>query len=196
MILTINDFLLDPIAERNAALNATYEKVERNGIGYRGIARTEDHPSLFKISILLKSVVSAESIVMWRRYLGEEENETYIHTDIDIADYTGILFLTSKSECSGGTAFWTHKKTGWTRHPTKEELEDHDLEDKTETWKRLYDEGFNEEEWEMNYFCPMQFNTLILFPSGLFHSRFPKKSFGTELGNCRMIKVFFVKCLN
>jgi len=196
VILTVHNFLLDPEAERSAALKARYKKVKRNGVGYRGICRTKDDPSLFKISILLKKTVDRESVVMWRRYKENEESETYIHTDSDIADYTGILYLTKPSECQGGTAFWTHKETNWAFHPTKKELADHGLDDNAETFHRLYLEGFKDEAWKMNYYCPMEFNKLILFPSGMFHSRFPKKSFGTELGNCRLIKVFFVRCLN
>ena len=192
----IENFLENPAEERARALEATYQTVEHNGLNYRGIAETEDDASCRKIKrVLFGDENAAGSFrVIWRRYLENEENETYIHNDCLIANFTAILFLNPPGQAKGGIAFWKYRPFQWHQQPTPSEIAERGLQDTPELWERVYQDGFDEAKWEMTDYVPMAFNRLVLFHSPRFHSRYPKQAFGTELGNSRLIKVFFFKC--
>lgn len=188
----IENFMEDPIAEREKALASTYKTVEHNGLNYRGISLQEDKESYEKI----QKVFGFEKVTFecfYRRYMAGEENETYIHNDSNISTITGVLFLNEPSQCRGGTAFWKHKLYGWDCQPTKEEIEAKGLRDTKELWDKVYQDGFEEFKWQMTDYVPLAFNRLILFGGKRFHSRYPKEAFGTEIGNARLVKVFFMQ---
>lgn len=188
----IDNFFEDPAKEREQALEATYQTIEHNTLKYRGISFVEDAAAVSKIEKLTGSKLEAR--VMYRRYLENEENETYIHSDVDIGTYTAIAFLNPPEQCFGGTAFWRHRQHKWIGQPkTPEEILEGHGEDTLEFWAKIYRDGFDESKWIMRRCVPMRYNRLIIFPSHWFHSRYPKKAFGTEIGNSRLIKVFFCK---
>lgn len=184
------NWLKDPKAEREKALKALYKTVEHNGLNYRGIAETEDQEQFESFKKLL-GFEDGKFTCFWRRYLQDEENETFIHSDVEIGTYTGILFLNEPEQCYGGTAFWKYKQYGWSQHPTQRDLDFLGLKDKPELWKRLLDDGHDQDYWEMIDYAPMAFNRLIVFPSVEFHSRWPKRSFGSSVTDGRLVKVFF-----
>src|SRR5574337_225264 len=113
LVRIIDNFLLDPIGERERALAATYETIEHRELTYRGISLTDDEDSRAKIANLLGFSGEGEWEVFWRRYLQDEKNETYIHNDVLIGSFTAILFLNLPEQCKGGTAFWMHKLYKW-----------------------------------------------------------------------------------
>lgn len=182
--------------ERERALSAVYKTETHNGLTYRGISETEDDKQFESIRKIL-GFEKGNFTCIWRRYLEDEENETYIHSDAEIGTFTGILFLNPPEQCYGGTAFWKYKQYGWEKHPGKEELEALGLKDEPELWQRILKDGFDEFHWDMIEYVPMEFNRLILFHSPSFHSRWPKKAFGKDLKDGRLVKVFFfTPCLN
>lgn len=187
----IDDFLKDPYGERERALAASYDTITHRDITYRGISLTKDPESEARIAQFL-GFKDGQWEVFWRRYLENEENETYIHNDVLIGQYTGILFLSKPEDCKGGLAFWKHKLYGWAAHPPMQEVAARGLKDTQELWDSVFQDGFDESKWEMIDYVPMYFNRLVLFWSPRFHSRYPKKAFGTEIGNARLIKTFFV----
>lgn len=190
MIHVVENFLKDPISERDRALAATYSPICHNGLNYQGIAMTTDEASENKLRLLCGTNGGVFE-TFWRRYLADEESETFIHNDIEIGHHSAILFLNSPEQCKGGVAFWRHKLYGWHRQPTAQELEVRGLEDTKEFWQSLYQDGFHEKKWEMVEYVPMAFNRLVLFDSNLFHSRYPKRAFGTDIHSARLIKTFF-----
>lgn len=192
-VLVIDDFLKDPSAERRRALKARYSNVEHNGISYRGIAKTVDLENQKRIDGLIGFGDSKDVTCFYRRYLESEESETYIHSDVQIGHFTAILYLSDPKDCRGGIAFWRHRKYGWELQPTVQELARHQLKDTPELWAQVYEEGFDESKWEMFDYVPIEFNRLVVFYSPRFHSRYPKKSFGTELKDSRLIKTWFLK---
>jgi hypothetical protein len=192
-VLAIDNFFDDPNQERADALSASYQLVDHNGLKYPGIAETEDPKSVEKICAALGVEKFREVKSMYRRYLADDEQGTYIHSDVEIADFTVIAFLTAPEDCSGGLAFWTHRMTGWANHPTTEQIAKANLKDSPKLWDRMHSDGVEEEFWEMNDYFPMQFNRALCFWAPRYHSRYPKNQIATELGKSRLIKVFFCK---
>lgn len=190
--LVIDNFVENPLLEREKALQQKYEPITHNGINYRGICLTQDDDSVSKISELVQQKFSSTT-VMYRRYLEQEVNETYIHSDSQIAHVTAILYLSEPAQCYGGTAFWRHKGYNFETTPTHDDLIKAGLKDEPETFKKLYDDGFQENLWSCLGLVPMKFNRLLIFNSARYHSRYPMKSFGDSLANSRLIKVFFCK---
>lgn len=193
LVHIIDNFLLDPISERERALAAEYKTIDHHGLDYRGISFTDDSWQRERIAQILGISAEGEWEVFWRRYLEAEKNETYIHNDCRIGTFTGILFLNSPEQCKWGTAFWMHKLYRWMRQPTIEEINALGLDDTPELWDRVYQDGFHENKWTMLDYAPMAFNRLILFDSTLYHSRYPQTSFGSDINSARLIKVFFFK---
>lgn len=194
VIWIFDDFLKCPEKEREKALGRQYETISHNGLNYRGIVFDEDVRTLRRISDLIYFPVNeSKCTIFFRRYLENEENETYIHSDVLIGGYTAILFLNTPEQCQGGTAFWRHKHYGWDHHPPGELLKRDGLRDEPKLWSEIYEDGFDESKWDQVRMVPMKFNRLIVFWSPLYHSRFPKTAFGSELSSSRLIKVFFLK---
>ena len=90
---------------------------------------------------------------------------TYIHADLDMGEWAGVLYLNTPEQRYGGTAFWRHKATGWDRLPDGPVPE--------ETLKMLTEDGMDESKWEMESKIGMQFNRFITYPTRMFHSRHP-----------------------
>lgn len=192
-IFAIQDgFFDDPVAERTRAIASEFKTVEHNGITYRGIALTEDKEHGERIEELLGKKLEGPRTVYWRRNLADETNETYIHSDSQIGAFTAVACLTPRELCRGGTAFWRHKKHGWISQPSKDEMKAAGLPDTPEFWKEIYQDGFDESKWELLDVAELKWNRLVVFPSTLFHSRYPKESFGSSPGDGRLIKVFFL----
>lgn len=193
--IAIDNFLADPMKERERALAARYQEVSHNGVRYRGIARTED----LEVQARLDEIIAgpgaraSESTCFWRRYLAGEASETFIHSDVQIGHFTAILYLSLPEHCKGGLAFWRHRTYGWHAHPDPKSLAVQGLRDNEALWKSVHEDGFDEFKWELWEYAPIYFNRLVIFSSPSFHSRYPRQAFGTELGNSRLIKTWFLK---
>lgn len=192
-IYAIQDgFFDDPVGERAQALSAEYKTVEHNGVNYRNIALVKDEAHKARIEEILGHPMRGESTVYYRTNLAGEDNETYIHSDVQIGAFTAVACLTPRELCRGGTAFWRHKKYGWVGQPTADEMKAQGLPDTPEFWKEMYNDGFDESKWELLDVAEHKWNRLVIFPSTRFHSRYPKESFGTSAEDGRLIKVFFL----
>lgn len=192
LIYVADDFLRDPVAERKEALASSYQSVSHGGLTYRGICQTTDDYSIGKIEAIFKTTLKDVQIV-FRRYLVSDKNETYIHNDASVSDFTGILFLNTPEQCRGGTAFWQHKEYGFYYHQSKYELSKTGITDTKELWEGINDDGLYEAKWVLLKVVPMKFNRLVLFWSPLYHSRYPKITFGDTVTDARLIKVFFMR---
>lgn len=195
-LLVIDNFLSDPMKERERALQADYRPVDHNGIDYRGISVTSDPENQKRLDELVtgkENMRAQEVTCFYRRYLESEESETWIHSDVQIGHFTAVLFLSLPEHCKGGIAFWRHKLYGWNAHPDPAALGAQGLRDSKELWKSVHADGFDQFKWELEDYVPMFFNRLVLFYSPRFHSRFPKRAFGTDIQNARLIKTWFLK---
>lgn len=188
--VVVDNWFADPMAERKAALAATYHDIEHRGLNYRGISPVEDAKSFQRIEEAVGHKLPKRECI-YRRYLPEYKNETHIHNDCLIATFTGIVFLTPPEHCKGGLAMWKHKALGWEAQPDQETLRRLGLVGADEYFKQVYQDGFDEKRWEMTDYVPMAFNRMVIFWGPRFHSRYPKDPPGTNMDDCRLIKVFF-----
>ncbi len=190
-VVVIDDFLKDPSAEREKALKANYKKsTVHRGQNYPGIAIEDDAESEDKIRSLMK-VEGGAFTTFYRTYPPTEPQGTFIHNDVLIGQFSGILFLNDPKDCKGGVAFWKHKLYGWELVPRVEELAPMGLRDTPELWRSVLGDGLDEFKWQMVDYVPMEFNRLILFLSPRFHSRYPFALPGHRPENWRLIKTFF-----
>jgi hypothetical protein len=193
IVEVIENYLPDPDKERAAAIAAIYKPEEHNGLNYRGISKVEDPENYERIKkILGLGEQENESwTCFWRLYLANEESETFIHSDCQIGTCTSMVFLNTPEQCKGGVAFWRHKLYGWDKQPSTQQVEALGLQDTKEFWESVWQDGFDERKWEMIDYVPMDYNRMVMFDSNRFHSRYPKKAFGKDINDGRLVKVFF-----
>jgi len=188
MIKVVENWFEDPKKERETALSSQYKDIDHNGLMYRGICKQTDDQGFQKIEEATGQKIPKREC-MYRRYLPEYKNETFIHNDVLIATFTCIVFLTQPEHCNGGLAFWKHALLGWQSQPVKEDADRYGIGD--EYWKLVYQDGFDEKKWEMTEYIPMGFNRAVIFWGPMFHSRYPQAPIGTEFNDCRLIKTYF-----
>ena len=87
--------------------------------------------------------------------LGQVEPH-FIHTDVDMGDWSALLYLNPDPPDSDGTAFWTHVESG--------AVGSHIPHLKSE-------EGKTVDGWKMRELVKAKMNRLVVFPSSYFHSR-------------------------
>jgi hypothetical protein len=95
-----------------------------------------------------------------------KKNSHLPHSDA----WPGIWNIWFNKECLGGTAFWSYKGKIHVNELTEEE--NSYLFDKTtkesgyEQWKNFR----GDEDWELSCIAPMEYNTLLFYNGGFFHS--------------------------
>ena len=95
-----------------------------------------------------------------------KENSNLPHSD----PFHFVWNLWLSKNCLGGTAFWKNKNKSHVNDLSKEEY--HLLFDKVlssnkyQQWKNFK----GNEDWEMICIAPMEFNTLLFYNGGFFHS--------------------------
>lgn len=118
----------------------------------------------------------------------DQENKA-VH--LDASEWTGIVYLNSPKECSGGTCFYEHKKTGLTCVPSENQLHAmgfHNMDDFKEMVFRQ--DARNENAWKVSVKVGMKFNRLVLFKaSELFHAA--ENYFGSSDNGFRLTQLFF-----
>jgi hypothetical protein len=100
------------------------------------------------------------------------DTDTRIHTDQNHCNYVGVLYLTENCSELNGTAFWDHPKYGNSLY----------LEAKAKKIDNVNEyEGKDESIWSLNTVVGARENRLLLYPSNMFHSRYPFKSLGKRI---------------
>lgn len=117
-----------------------------------------------------------------------------VHADAVMgSDYAAVLYLNPPEQCRGGTAFYTHSRLGIDRLPASEELGL--SEEGLKAWtSRLERDWQVQELWQLTGLAGMKHNRLIVYPTQMFHSRFPREGFGSNLNDGRMIWIAFFNC--
>lgn len=95
-----------------------------------------------------------------------KKNSNFPHSD----PFHGIWNLWLTKNCLGGTAFWKHKNKRHVNDLTEEEysyLFEKSLSSTGyEQWKNFR----GNEDWELTCIAPMEYNTLLFYNGGFFHS--------------------------
>ena len=187
----IDNFLSNPEEERSRALAAEYKTVDHNGLSYPGISLVDAPEDLERNQKILGVEKPKATESFYRQYLPGQEQSTFIHSDVEIGTFSGVLFLNPPELCKGGLAFWRHRMTGLESHPSPEQCAQFGLIDGDPFFSEVHRQGLEERYWEMIDYVPMEFNRLVLFFSPRFHSRYPKDPIGENVETARLIKTYF-----
>jgi len=144
-------------------------------------------PNLFKPEIekWLNAKVSQRYSVFRLNYAGENPNSA-IHSDALYDSHALVLYLSRPEDCQGGTAFWRHRKTGFTAWPTKQQILARG-KNPQRIWEGLTHDWDDLSAWERTHLAEMKYNRSICYPTAAFHSRYPFDAFGNCPENGRLI---------
>lgn len=190
--LVIDNFLPDPVAHRKLALSLPFYSIRApdNGI-YRCIhVRPTDE---LKPQIEKAIGRKAEIDYTFFRYAtyGLPLNHL-VHADSGLSPFGCVLYLNEADQIvpGSGTAFYRHKKLGYEKMPTEEEVRKAGKSPKR-VWDTLEASWNEPDAWEQISMVPMIFNRAIVFDTTRFHSRLPLDAFGNTLEDARLIQVSF-----
>jgi hypothetical protein len=117
--------------------------------------------------------------VNWFKQINNKRSDyAFPHVDCDENEvkYTCIVYLNSKEESSGGTAFFKNKIIRSTIGTTT--IADKFTEDYPQTYENGKDYWAPMEYWDMVGHVPMEPNRLVIFPAEYYHSAYhPQNSF-------------------
>lgn len=158
------------------ASNLKFHSFHFEKCSFHGISVT---PTDGPVPELIKQVFpKAEPTLSFFRQSPEGQVEPhFIHTDVDMGDWSAILYLNEDPPESDGTCFWTYVKTG-----AIESLIPHERSE----------EGTSSAGWALRKFVPAKMNRLLVFPSSFFHSRAMHENWGEGVDS-RLTQVTFGK---
>jgi len=118
------------------------------------------------------------------------------HTDTGMgAQYACLVYLSDapadrEFDAMYGTAFWRHEKYGksWTLPLKKGHFIDID---KKEHDRLITDDSQDQSKWKIDSFVSVKKNRMLIYPTGIFHSRYPWKGWGKDQTNGRLIWMMF-----
>ena len=164
------------------------EEVGPDGFDYTGINTSPAEPLVEGVKKIMKDVDVKMSF--FRLNLAGEMPHSYVHSDEICADWASLLYLNTPEQTHGGTAFWKHKYMGWDRVLTPKEVEAAGLTQQ-EFGEGLNEDWKDEKLWEMAGFVGMKFNRFLIYPTTVFHSRYPHEGFGRDKEDGRLVWVCF-----
>lgn len=204
-ITVIDDFhpLAKTITRVAKTLNYS-EPINYAGHTYHGMSQ-EYEPELYKETLevgLARDVL----IKQWYFRLGTKtgnEPTTHIHADSICAQYAAVWYLSKPpAGVEAGTAFWKHIQFAIESTPTLVELqkiwpqEDQKISGYADRFlDQINKDGGDESKWVRTVLIPQKFNRLVIYPTKLFHSRFPRDAWGDGTADGRLIHVSFFDIL-
>lgn len=171
-IEVIDDVLPNLAAYRQRALGATFVNIEIAGDVFRGIALETDRTLPDLLEALRPGAVTVLSF--FRKSPAGQVEPNYIHSDAEMGDYTGILYLNPDPPPGDGTVFWQRRSDGARRGLLI-----------GEAGKRL-------DEWEPRQRIGAKFGRLLIFQADLFHSRALEANYGHG-DDARLTQVVFLR---
>lgn len=130
-------------------------------------------------TILPKDKYELNLPAFFRVYKPDEKEPTYIHSDAMEGDLTLIVYL-NRDNRNNGLAIWRHNDGNlFVKH--------------AEHVAKYNSDGLDERNWSLVEVIRPEFNTAILLPSNVFHSRYPRQNWDVGLDKDRLIKVYFLK---
>lgn len=137
-------------------------------------------------------------ISLFRMTRGSDKvRDTDIH--VDGPCYAGVCYLNLPDQCSGGTTFFKHKRTGLERWPTRKQtsslIEAGKLPSslKRERDEIIYweEQGHDRSLWEPTLHVPMRYNRALFYDGRQFHSMTSWAEFGEAPATARLTMVYF-----
>jgi len=189
-VQAFDDFLPNALAYRDSLLAQPFYDIRHSdGETYKRISVRPPEEIKPHLEARLDKKVTLDLCLGRLNYSGEQPNNA-IHTDEAFSAFAYILYLNLPEQCRGGTAFWKHRKYGWTEFPTKQEILRTGKSERR-IYEMLCEDMNNVAAWERVHIEEMQFNRMICFPCKQWHSRFPFEAFGSDKSDGRLINVGF-----
>ena len=165
-VFVIDDVLDDPIAYRELALHQPFESVTVGAATFYGIGTRTDSRLPDFIASTYPS--ATPTLTFFRKSPKLQAEPNFIHTDRDMGEWTGILYLTEKPAHGDGTTFWMRRDTE-ARSSTAATLDELHAE-----WLEWRDMTL----WKPWTSIEAKLNRLVLFSAPLFHSRSLRENYG------------------
>ncbi len=167
--------LQHPLQYRDEVLQLKFKTYDFGASKFHGIAIGGPAAEAIR-SIRGFATAATPTLTFFRKSpLGQKEPH-YIHTDVDMGDWTAILYLNPDPPKGDGTSFWTH------RSGTIESAVPFDR----------IKEGHRLSNWTLRQHVEARFNRLLMFPASYFHSRSIPENYGAG-DTARLIQVAFGK---
>lgn len=188
-LVTFDEFT--PRAEeiRERALAQPFEPVEWNGHTYHNIGKEYD-PDLY---LQMEKVIGGpiRPVMSYFRLEREgDESTAWIHADTALrTHFASVLYLSHPVGALQGTAFWKHKALNIDGIPVAASL---DQDEFVGIYgPELRQDASEADKWTLSGVVGMKFNRFVMYPTRLFHSRYPKETYGKEKHEGRLIWVCF-----
>jgi hypothetical protein len=171
-----DDVLEKPLEYRASVLTLPFRTYDFPNCSFHGIA--VGGPSMGLLEKLHDWYPTLEPTTTFFRKspLGQVE-PNYIHSDIDMGDWTAVLYLSPESPEGDGTVFWTHRATGEVGNMTPH---------------LRSEEGRDAGNWDIRQMVRGTFNRMVVFPSHYYHSRAIHENWG-DGPDARLVQVVFGK---
>lgn len=192
-LIVVDDFLPNAHELRRAALRLTYPEQDGAFPGRNSLERIKIDGLMEQVSRIvgerLAPMQPLQSHAKCRITLAGDVGRGKVH--IDRSHWSGILYLSRPEDCSGGTEFFRHRRTGTDRAPMNaDELRATGYSSYEEAHRELIEkEGAVDAAWERTMEVPMRFNRLVLLRPYLWHTAGP--AFGDSLENGRLVYLMF-----
>lgn len=184
-LLVFDDF--HPVAMPIAAFarSIEYGPKEWNGHTYKGIGLGYSPEMFYDILSLRLGWKVSPQMEYFRLGTNKDSATTHIHVDSSCARYAAVWYLSEAPKgITAGTAFWRHNETGLDR-VTIEHRKDASLMEKFDA------DGSKEEMWSLVGISGQKFNRVSVYPSDLFHSRYPQNAWGESADDGRIVFTCF-----
>jgi hypothetical protein len=179
-VLVFDDVLPDAAAYRDFALSRPFRTVSFGPAHFHGIGAVgADDP----LSAWARTTLGATGPLMTflRQSPAGQEEPNYIHTDLDMGDWTAILYLSATPPPGDGTTFWCDRETGAVACTTGA-TSDANLAEVL-AWRDLT-------RWLPWTTVEAKFNRVVVFPGAFYHSRALFENYGAG-DAARLIQVMF-----
>jgi hypothetical protein len=172
-MIVFDDVLADPVAYRAAVLARPFGSVSFGpDVTFHGIQVAEDLTVPAWIAEHFPWLTPTLSF--FRQSPAGQREPNYVHTDVDMGEWTAVLYLNPKPPAGDGTTFWRHAATG--ALGTVANHEQH-------AWRDLA-------QWEPVAQIAAKFGRIVLFPAERFHSRALPDNYGMG-DDARLVQVVF-----
>lgn len=175
-IRIFDDVLRDPARYREEALRAEYLSYDFGHCVFHGIARGGPSGELLAWIRGVQPKLEP-TLTFFRKSPLDQAEPNDIHTDIDMGDWTALLYLNPDPPAGDGTNFWRHRASGAVSSaiPHERSIEGHDRD-----------------AWFLRENVAGKFNRVLMFPGQLFHSRAIHANYGAG-ESARLVQVVFGK---
>lgn len=160
-----------------------------DGADYTGICKVDDKELSDGIGQAIHHQI-VPKLSCFRLNVEGDKLHSFIHSDDICAQYASVLYMNLPGTEQGGTAFWKHTGLNIDAMPSAQDIQ-------ACAYRPDWFCGMMQKEWnDLSYwqqagFVGMKWNRLLVYPTSMFHSRYPFEPFGTTPQDGRLIWVCF-----